>query len=305
MKGSVRRLAGPSVLAPLAMLVGLTASQLAACGPDWTPPPVTAGPTPMSAHDAVRKLEKARALALAPTATDVDARAYAAAWQDLAAAPPPTPPGFELQPEGRRVLDALDAALLRVSSPAAKVSLQRSRAGVFSRLGNRPAAVGALRAALAAFPTTRPLDPELVGARLDVALTLVPLLGEAGTRSQVTQVCREVFPSLRAPDDRFALLDACYESSGAGSVEAGLAWAPPAQRRFYLARRTGGPVAPPPARRTARPQPTAAQDRALRDAMKRYRICQSRCRSLHSGCMDQACMGALTKCLDGCEARLQ
>jgi len=260
----------------------------------------------MSAHDAMIRLEKARTLALAPTATDVDARAYAAAWQELADAPPPAPPGFEFQPEGRLVVDALDAALVRATSPAAKMSLQRSRAGVFLRLGNRPAAVGALRAALAASRGAPGAQgSSLARERLDVALALVPLLGDAGMRSQVAQVCKEVFPSLRAPDDRFALLDACYRSSGAGSVDAGLAWAPPAQRRFYLARRTGGAVASPPARRTARPQPTTARDRALRDAMKRYRICQSRCRSLHSGCMDQACMNELTTCLDGCEAQLQ
>ena len=153
------RRSGAGTLPVACVSVALSLVWLGACGPSWTPPPVSAGPTPMSAHDAVLRLEKARALALAPTATDVEARAYAAAWQDLADAPPPTPPGFELQPEGRFVLDALDAALLRVASPAAKASLQRTRAGVFLRLGNRPAAVGALRAALAAFPAPQPGQP--------------------------------------------------------------------------------------------------------------------------------------------------
>lgn len=296
-----------------ALLVAATLAGPACASGGWSPPQggsAEATGAPQGEAPAARRLRLARAAAADAPGQPAEAHALAQAYLACGPARCFADAGDGAQAaESRGVLSALARAVDRAGVED-KATLLADRGAVLLTVGQDVAALHALTISVNMRPS------------LDAALPLIRLAASANKRADVARTCAQVRKAITSIEDRYTLLDACFVGSHAGHVEAGLAWATPEDREFYVRMRArrGKPVQgaarldgtrPPPVTVDRQPgsedEDPAAKLARLR-AEQQHGICQARCRSLHQSCgkrKQSECAEDLNVCLNVCDAQRQ
>ena len=253
------------------------------------------GPTPR--QRAQRSLDDAAAAARAVPGAPREALRYAIAFLDALDAglfagrsPDPTLPAR---------LDELGALLERAAAvvPAEAWRMWAAKGAVFIRTGREAEATTALLASMR--------TPNLPAAQI-----LIEHADATGRIATIPPLCAAAAPYLQG-DDRFALMKLCIRHQHVVSDEAGLGWATPDDRAFYLAERERR------AQVAAREEDERRRRWEAERAYQRQRetdaeLCIAQCKQGGHLCLSrcdgdrncpQSCENYYQACLDECDAR--